>query len=65
LSPPCSDTPFCARHRAFETDVFEQSGSSNSGLYYTIDPLTILSNDEEATITAQLNLATQDAGDLA
>jgi hypothetical protein len=62
---PCDKTPFCMRHRAFETDLFARQFESAADLFYRVDPSSIQIHDAYASITAVLNLNTMDSGDLA
>ena len=64
VNHPCEKTPFCARHRAFEKDIFENP-NSNSDLFYSLDPSSIAINDEFGYLSAQLNFFSNDSGDFA
>ena len=62
---PCEETPFCARHRAFEGDRWETNAGA-SDLYYSVNPSSIAVNDAYGSLTAQLNFACAgDSGDYA
>lgn len=62
---PCEDTPFCARHRAFESDMFS-ADVNGADLYYSVNPSSVVVNDDYGALTAQLNFACAgDSGDFA
>ena len=60
----CDGIPFCNRYQNLEHEFIDQyKNSKETDFYYAIDPSTILVNDENATITAQLYLACNDISD--
>ncbi len=61
----CEDTPFCERHRAFESDMLS-SNINGADLYYSVNPSSVVVHDEYGALTAQLNFACAgDSGDFA
>lgn len=65
VNHPCEKTPFCARHRAFEKDIFGTDPNSTSDLFYSLDPSSIAINDEFGYLSAQLSFSSNDSGDFA
>lgn len=43
-NPPCEETPFCARHRFFESEKLRGAASD---MYYSIDPTSVVIHDDK------------------
>ncbi len=62
--PTCQQTPFCNRNlhlnREFTKKLDQSSNYLPTDFYYSVDPATVVVNDEESSITARLNLSCND-----